>query len=93
MSDLLDTMRDIIANGCGCDRNCEELVGPDVYCGCRRDAEKVLRLVKEKIENPDPEVLTEIGDYFYIWANDPSEPSTGEIWKKCIAETKVFEGL
>lgn len=93
MSDLLDKMSDIIAAGCGCDRHCEELTGADVYCGCRADAEKILVLVKDKIENPGSEAMSSIGFAFYAWANDRNEPDTEDIWKRCIAETKVFEGV
>jgi hypothetical protein len=42
---ILGQAKEIIANGCGCDRMCDELVGADVYCGCEEDAKKVLALV------------------------------------------------
>ena len=44
--DLLDVATQVIANGCGCDRQCEALVGADVYCGCRVDATTVLGLAR-----------------------------------------------
>ena len=40
--DLLDVATQVIATGCSCDRQCEALVGADVYCGCRVDATTIV---------------------------------------------------
>jgi hypothetical protein len=45
MDSLEDEVKEIIANGCGCDRKCQELVGPDVFCGCMEDASKIIDVV------------------------------------------------
>lgn len=42
---LEDAVRDIIARGCGCHRECQALVGPAVYCGCEVDAVEIIELV------------------------------------------------
>lgn len=42
---LEDAVRDIIARGCGCHRECQALVGPEVYCGCEVDAVEIIELV------------------------------------------------
>lgn len=48
--ELIDQAKEIVAEGCGCDRSCEELRGPDVYCGCQKDAEKIIALVRANAE-------------------------------------------
>ena len=46
-SELVAAAKEIIADGCGCDRACEQ----DDYCGCEGDAQKVIDLVR-KNDNP-----------------------------------------
>ena len=42
MSDLVTASKNIIAEGCGCDRYCEQAFGD--LCGCQRDAELIIRM-------------------------------------------------
>ena len=42
--ELIEGVKNIIANGCGCDRYCESL--PD-DCGCLNDAKHIIFLVAE----------------------------------------------
>lgn len=46
-SELIEKAKNIIADGCGCDRACEA----DDYCGCHDDAEKIIALVRQN-DNP-----------------------------------------
>ena len=45
-SDLRESVKETIANGCGCDRYCERPFG-DV-CGCKTDADAAIALVLEE---------------------------------------------
>ncbi len=40
-------IKELIADGCGCDRQCEQLVGADVYCGCEKDARKSITVYEQ----------------------------------------------
>jgi len=53
--EMIEQAKEIVATGCGCDRQCEQFVGPDVYCGCRKDAEAVIALVRANGEQPRKE--------------------------------------
>jgi len=44
--ELLSLAKEIVAQGCSCDRHCDELVGPDVFCGCEKDAQTIINLVR-----------------------------------------------
>ncbi len=46
-TDLVKQVKEVIADGCHCDRGCESLVGPDVYCGCEVDAKAVIALCED----------------------------------------------
>lgn len=50
-TEMLEQAKEIIASGCGCDRNCESLPAADFYCGCQDEAEKIIRLVRQN-DNP-----------------------------------------
>lgn len=60
----LEAARAIIAEGCGCDQQCHCLAGADVYCGCRKDAEKILALPEDHSD------LIEVAENAYSsWAS------------------------
>ncbi len=42
-NNLIEQAREIITNGCGCDKGCDE-IGRDI-CGCRNDAAAIVALV------------------------------------------------
>lgn len=46
-TELLKAAKEIVANGCSCDRHCEDLPLADVYCGCEDDARKIIDLVRQ----------------------------------------------
>ncbi len=41
---LILEAKEIVARGCNCDRQCKELLGLDVYCGCANDARQIIEL-------------------------------------------------
>jgi hypothetical protein len=45
-TDLVLAAKEIIANGRGCDRGCENLSKSDFFCGCEDDARKIIDLVR-----------------------------------------------
>lgn len=51
MDSILERAKEVIANGCGCDRGCTELVGPDFYCGCLNDARTILDMAMDATES------------------------------------------
>lgn len=52
--EILAQAKEIIADGCGCHRECEGLTGADVYCGCEKDAEKIIALVRTAAASAEP---------------------------------------
>lgn len=59
-NEMLKQATEIIADGCGCHRECEQLAGSP--CGCEKDAEKIIALVRagsgaEPVAEPDAEIV------------------------------------
>lgn len=53
---LLEQAKEIIAEGCGCHRECEQLTrSEDWYCGCEKDAEKIIALVRAEYRKAESE--------------------------------------
>lgn len=50
MDELIEKVREVIANGCGCHRECEDDPDLEGYCGCRNDAAQCVALAKEHFE-------------------------------------------
>ena len=48
---LIATSKEIIANGCGCDRFCESVPVSISYCGCQDDAERIVKLTIKTLWN------------------------------------------
>ena len=48
---LIAASKEIVANGCGCDRFCESVPVSISYCGCLDDAERIVKLTIETLWN------------------------------------------
>lgn len=81
--ELVDAIKEIIATGCSCDRHCDGMTGPDVYCGCECDARAAISAVAEALSKPTEEIVK-------AWESPDHQATAAEDWRVMLAASPLY---